>query len=461
MTAFSGMTGTTPTGQANPIGTNIDSSCKFTRAGESAPIKSSILAGWISNVATKEGIPPAIMASVARHENPDFTKNADDNHDAIKNNYYYIVSQLNQDINKETNAIGLMQISTGKTPTQNSVVDHCPGLISSGTLKRAADNLGKKLHDEAGDGGLSYYCTSNLDERIQKLCQTTQIVKNKVIYTPDSTLDDSYLNLCRIQDNLAVSIEILKGKIGSGNWQKETDVKGAIGGYYGGCLYPGGDYCTEVWQDVQNCQTQLGGGGTPTICSGTPVSFGVPKKFLPLPNENPICLQTVTTTCGRPGTCASNPSKIVLHTTSGDLDAEGTYQYFANGSDNRGVGAHFIIGKDGQALQIVETLDQKVEVAWAVAGYSDHISIEIVQNGVYNNKTEVPLAQYQAIIKLVKDLMKQYNIPVGNLEYNWQAPSDAPTSQATPGVYGHYQLNPQSRADPGAGFLRDIRQDLK
>lgn len=206
---------------------------------------------------------------------------------------------------------------------------------------------------------------------------------------------------------------------------------------------------------------QPGGGGAPTICSGVPISFGVTKQFLPLPSEKPTCSQTVTEACGRPGTCVANPTRIVLHVTGGDADAQATYRYFLNGSDNRGVGSHFIIGKDGETLQLVESLEGKFEVAYAVAGYSDHISIEIVNRTVYNNKNEPPPVQYQAVLNLVKKLMIQYNIPVGNVEYDWRAPSDEPTSLATPGVYGHYQLNPRSRADPGAGFLRDIRQDLK
>lgn len=223
----------------------------------------------------------------------------------------------------------------------------------------------------------------------------------------------------------------------------------------------------DIAKEAEACKLTtplVAGGGSSSICSGTPISLDIPKKFLPKPEDKATCLGTQTEACGRPGTCVSNPTRIVLHTTAGTLDAEGTYQYFANGSGGRGVGSHFIIGKDGQTLQLVETLENKIEVAWAVANYADHISLEIVHSGVYSSKAEAPAVQYQATIDLVKKLMHQYNIPVGNIDYDWRANggrSDDATSEATTGVYGHYQLNPVTRGDPGVGFLRDFRADLK
>lgn len=220
----------------------------------------------------------------------------------------------------------------------------------------------------------------------------------------------------------------------------------------------------EVVSELNSCRPSTAGtifnpSGSPTKCGGDPVSFGIVKKFLPLPEEN-NCSSTATGACGRPGSCIT-PRKIVLHTTFGDKDAEGTYEYFATGAGNRGVGAHFIIGKEGESIQLVETLDQGVEVAYAVANYSDHISIEMVHNGIYNSKEEVPTQQYQSTIKLIRDLMTRYNIPLGNLEHDWQSSSDINPGNIPTGVYGHYQLNPSNRTDPGIGLLRDIRNDLK
>lgn len=213
--------------------------------------------------------------------------------------------------------------------------------------------------------------------------------------------------------------------------------------------------------------TSSSGGGDPTICGGTPVDLGVPKKLLPLPQEKLACQNSVTGACGRPGTCVSNPTRVVLHTTGGGKAAESItkaetiYQYFANSPDGRGVGSHFAIGKGGEVIQMVETLEGKIEMAYAVANYADHISIEIIHAYTYNSKDEMPPAQYQSLLNLVKTLMGKYNIPVGNLEYTWKASSDRATIDAAPGIYGHYQLNPLTRGDPGAGLIRDIREDLK
>lgn len=200
--------------------------------------------------------------------------------------------------------------------------------------------------------------------------------------------------------------------------------------------------------------------GSPTICNGAPISLGYTKKFLPLPDAG-SCSSTQTGACGRPGTCVT-PNKIVLHTTTGsdNFTAEYIFQYFASGSGNRGVGAHFVIDQAGKVLQMVETLADRIEVAYAVANYSDHISIELVDEDIFSSKSESPSAQYQATLNLVRILMQQYYIPKGNLDSTWTAPSDSRTTTANPGVYGHYQLNPLTKGDPGIEFFRQFREDL-
>jgi hypothetical protein len=194
-------------------------------------------------------------------------------------------------------------------------------------------------------------------------------------------------------------------------------------------------------------------------CPGNAIKFTDDNRLLPLPNQN-SCARTVTGACGRPGTCAV-PAKIVLHITVNDIDAAATFQFFAGGGAGAGTGSHFIIGKDGHILQAVEMLENQIEIAYAVAGYTDHISIEMVSRPVYHSKAEVPQAQYQATLNLVKALMTQYNIPLGNLEYTYKSNTDAFNPQITAGVYGHYQLNPGTKTDPGEGLMRDIREDLK
>lgn len=238
----------TPSG--NPIQSSDISNCKFTRASSTAQLKSSILTGWISSTASKFNIPSAVLASVVYHENPGLFPE-DDNHDAFKNDYYYFVNP-----DGDTKAIGLSQIAVGKTPIKDKdgntiIVDHCKALLSpDGAFQKAAAALGKKIF------GPDYYCVENTNERIQKFCQTDKILINSALYAPpDNNSNNDYLNLCRITDNLAVGAAMLNGKLGNGSWDNSTDLQGAIRGYYGACDYPGGNYCTEVVNDFQNCKT--------------------------------------------------------------------------------------------------------------------------------------------------------------------------------------------------------------
>lgn len=198
-----------------------------------------------------------------------------------------------------------------------------------------------------------------------------------------------------------------------------------------------------------------------TSCPGTIISLNYEKRLLPPANTEP-CSSTDTGSCGRPGSCTT-PKRIVLHTTWGMLSAEDTYNYFAGGSEGRGVGCHFAVGQDGKVIQMVELLEDTVEKVYCVGGYSDHISIEMGSpnpNGNYASKNAAPAPQYQAALTLVKQLMQQYNIPLGNLDYTWKSPVNSYTDLATSGVYGHYQLNPETRSDPGSGWFKDFRADL-
>lgn len=190
--------------------------------------------------------------------------------------------------------------------------------------------------------------------------------------------------------------------------------------------------------------------GQPTTCSGKVVSFGVQKKLIPIlpwPGS------------GRPGTCVA-PAYIVMHTTdTNETRAEQVYQYFNTGAGGRGSATQFAIGKQGDVIQMTETLDTQVETAYGVGNYSNTISIELTQSGIYTGKSQATTTQYNAALCLVKALMKQYNIPLGQYDYTWSSP-DMTHYNYPSGIYGHYQLNPGVRIDPGSGFLRDFRIDL-
>jgi hypothetical protein len=192
----------------------------------------------------------------------------------------------------------------------------------------------------------------------------------------------------------------------------------------------------------------------PTKCSGTVIDLGFPKKLLSFSELS------------RPGTCGVKPTKIVLHTTWGVTSAEDQFNYFENKPEGRYASTQFVVGKDGQVLQMAETLADKVEITWAVAGYNDDsVSIELGCQCDYTSKSEVPPAQYASTLKLVQALMKAYNIPLGDMDEtvinNSNKAGDGKIQKSTQGIFGHYQLSPDDRTDPGQGFLRDIRADLK
>lgn len=193
--------------------------------------------------------------------------------------------------------------------------------------------------------------------------------------------------------------------------------------------------------------------GEPSRCTGTPVDFGIEKKFIPIASFPQS---------GRTGACMT-PKYIVIHTTASSLNAEQIYEYFAGGAGGRGVGSQFVIGKGGEAIQMGETLASEVDVVYHTYGHNSYaIGIELTHEDIYADKASAPPAQYQKTLELVRALMKQYNILVNdvNFESGWKAPSDEFTDPPA-GTYGHYQLNPSARSDPGEGFLRDLQQDLK
>jgi len=194
--------------------------------------------------------------------------------------------------------------------------------------------------------------------------------------------------------------------------------------------------------------------GGATKCSGTVIDLGIEKKLLPFGELM------------RPGQCGTKPNKIVVHTTEGITSADGLWDYFADSPEGRYASTQFTVGKDGKALQMLETLSDKAEIGWAVAGYNGNsVSIEVGHTGDYNSKAEAPAMQYQSLIELIRKLMGAYNIPVGDIEYttsnNSDTQSDGTIKLESTGVFGHYQLSPNSRQDPGSGFLRDVREDLK
>lgn len=131
---------------------------------------------------------------------------------------------------------------------------------------------------------------------------------------------------------------------------------------------------------------------------------------------------------------------IVMHTThGGENTANDLWNYFASG--DRFASTQFVVGRDGSMMQMLDMFTDQVEVGHAVGGYNDRsVSIELNNPGNYSSKSEVPPAQYEAALRMVKSLMQTYSI-------------------STTGVVSHGSLG-GGAGDPGEGFMRDFIADL-
>lgn len=232
MAAFNGATGTTPIGEAAPPppGTTSDiSTCKFTRAGNSQLIKSSILLGRISNTASIVGIPAQILASVAMHENQDFVANADNNHDAIKTNQ----------------------------------------LCNKGKI--FCEKNGQVLHSIEGQDDP---CTTDEISAGARTAQAIGLMQLLDIYNPGK-------DLCSITENLNIAATKLKTD-GISSQPNQDQVNQAIHAYYNSCTYGNFSYCNEVWKDYQNCKTGSSGTVLPPPSDGNyqkaMAGFGIEMK---------------------------------------------------------------------------------------------------------------------------------------------------------------------------------------
>ncbi len=180
-----------------PTSDNL-ASCQFTRSGTSLPIKSTALNKLITDVASTQGIPAPILASIAMHESASFIANADDNHDSILQNNY----------------------------------------CQAGPV--FCEKNGQRLHEEDKP------CTSIeiVDgARTAKAIGLMQIID---VFNPGK-------NLCSLTESLTIAAEKLKANGITGNPTKDQVIS-AIRSYYNSCTYGSFNYCEEVWQDLQNCK---------------------------------------------------------------------------------------------------------------------------------------------------------------------------------------------------------------
>lgn len=152
-------------------------------------------------------------------------------------------------------------------------------------------------------------------------------------------------------------------------------------------------------------------------CSSLP-PIGMPgAHFVPSPNFN-----------------ARQPNLVVIHHTSDETLAD-TLRTLTSPSSQ--VSAHYLIGRDGQIVQLVDERNRAwhAGVAWW-GGFTDlnsaSIGIELDNNG-HEPYAE---AQIEALLKLLGDLRERYRIPVAN-------------------YVGHADIAPGRKTDPNAWFPWD------
>lgn len=241
-----GLSGATPTGEAAPLdsATNL-STCKFTRSGISNPIKSSTLAAFFQEAEGKTGVPAAALASLAMHESPGFTSNADNNHDAFGNNTA-AASGCAYLATSQTGALGLMQIQPSK-----KVHD----IIAASGKIPSFENVGA-------------YSADGVERGAQFIGKTADTL----------TLQD----FCDIKTSVYLAAGVLISKNGGKPPTKGGEINKSVCGYYGACQYGIYNYGDEAETDFKNCKPA---GGTSPAPAG-PIGFSL---TCPVGNSTVTC----------------------------------------------------------------------------------------------------------------------------------------------------------------------------
>lgn len=195
------------------------SSCQFTRDGKAVALKSSRVTQMFTEVSQISGVPAAVLASVARHENPGFFQTITDDHPAVMQNF--------NNTHNASGDLGFMQINIAHSLNIDA---------NTFAARRAAQKLGKAFN------GLGY-------------CRPSAEV-----------VDNVNLDFCNIRDSIAIASEVLNIKLANGSWQNLADLERASCWYHNmNCKYPDKNigpfnYGHEVRRDYENCQqNQLAG----------------------------------------------------------------------------------------------------------------------------------------------------------------------------------------------------------
>lgn len=191
--------------------------------------------------------------------------------------------------------------------------------------------------------------------------------------------------------------------------------------------------------------------------AGEELDLGIPKHYIDIGPSRGVPGQIV------------EPNAIVVHTTqikewhdNPNIPAYRLYQSFQNQSGNEyGAATHFAVDREGGAVQMAELFKKGVRRTYGCASYPATIGIEMFEMTVFESKREVPKAQYDKTMYIIEESLKHYDLPIGSHDASWRSRTDIHMKNFRPGVYGHYQLNPFNKTDPGAGLMRDILKDLR
>ena len=149
-------------------------------------------------------------------------------------------------------------------------------------------------------------------------------------------------------------------------------------------------------------------------CAPVPQRAGIPTEWQPSPNFN-----------------ERRPNFVILHHTSDDTVGEALHS-LAN--PLRKVSAHYLIGRNGRILQLVDERARAWHAGESKWGNDSDINSASLGIELDNNGRE-PFADTQiaALLRLLADIKQRYNIPAANF-------------------VGHADVAPRRKTDPSRHF---------
>ena len=149
-------------------------------------------------------------------------------------------------------------------------------------------------------------------------------------------------------------------------------------------------------------------------CAPVPQRAGIPAEWLPSPNFN-----------------ERRPNLVVLHHTS---DATVAQALRTLSDPLREVSAHYLIGRDGGIIQLVDERARAWHAGESKWGAdtdinSSSLGIELDNDG----REPFPEAQIAALLRLLADIQQRYHIPAANF-------------------VGHADIAPRRKVDPSRYF---------